>query len=167
MIEIESKCNTTLYDSGLDTVVVYLGQSYSNLNRDLARAATEGERQLNNMAKEILESRLIDTIGKFISRITLDHASGTVIDALSYINDVFTEGVNSFVRQSLLVTAVLIGTHIFMLLVIIIIMIAFYLRRLDSEYKRLKTLIGMIPLEMVVKDEELKSKFQNEDFLNI
>lgn len=64
-----------------------------------------------------------------------------------------------FVKRGLIVTAIFIGTHIFMLIVIIVIMIAFYLRRLDSEYKRLRTIIGMIPLDVLAKDEIIKKRF--------
>lgn len=108
-------------------------------------------------SKEILESSIIEV---------LNDAAVNIIEALLYLNDLFESGCKSFVKKGLIVTAILIGTHILMLIIIIVIMIAFYLRRLDSEYKRLRTLIGMIPIECLTKDETVKEKFR-EDFGNI
>lgn len=89
----------------------------------------------------------------------IDKAARNIVDSLFYLNGLFEAGIMDFVKRGLIVTAIFIGTHIFMLIVIIVIMIAFYLRRLDSEYKRLRTIIGMIPLDVLAKDEIIKKRF--------
>ena len=98
--------------------------------------------------------------------VTLDRAAYNIVDSLLYLNDLFVTGCKDFVKRGLIVTAVLIGTHILLLIIIIVIMIAFYLRRLDTEYKRLKTLIGMIPIDVLTRDKNVKAKFR-EEFGNI
>ena len=91
----------------------------------------------------------------------------TITDSLLYLNDLFNRGVSDFVTQSMIITAILIGTHIFLLLVLIVIMIAFYLRKLDSEYKRLRTLIGMIPLDFILRDREIREKLEDADLMDV
>lgn len=54
------------------------------------------------------------------------------------------------------VTAILVGVHMLLLVIVIFILIAFYLRRIDQEYKRLQTLIRMIPQEVLKKDKDIK-----------
>lgn len=109
------------------------------------------------VSKEILES---DTMQ------VLNDAAVNIVKSLLYLNGLFVSGVTDFVQGGLILTAILIGTHILMLIIIIVIMIAFYLRRLDSEYKRLRTLIGMIPIEILTRDKQVKEKFR-EEFGNI
>lgn len=86
----------------------------------------------------------------------LDQASGYIFAAQLSLIDEFKSGVKDFLGSGLVITSCLIGLHMLMLVIVIFIMIAFYLRRIDSEYKRLQTLIRMIPQEVLKKDKEVK-----------
>lgn len=56
----------------------------------------------------------------------------------------------------MVITACLIGLHMLMLVLVMVLMIAFYLRRIDAEFKRVQTLIRMIPVEVLKKDKDIK-----------
>jgi len=86
----------------------------------------------------------------------LDQASEYIFAAQFSLIDEFKSGVKDFLGSNLVITICLIGLHMLMLVGVIFIMIAFYLRRIDSEYKRLRTLIRMIPQEVLKKDKQVK-----------
>lgn len=134
-IKKETCSNNTLYEAGLDTVIVYVGQRSEFLTRQLEDA---GKTPLER--RNLLEGEETEVI---------DEATAAIISILDFLNLEMKEGIDNFNYLVSLAGYSLIATHFLLLLVTIMFIIVIYLKKLNSEQKKLVNIIKMTPLHVI------------------
>ena len=87
-----------------------------------------------------------------------------VIATLDYSHNLFMVALDSYTSTGTLLTGVLIGIHLVMLIILMSLIIIYYIRRLNSEFNKLKTVVGMIPISALTTNPEVKKVFLETNF---
>jgi hypothetical protein len=132
--------------------MVFIDQNFRKIEYELGLATIDGPTSPAALAfiKTTLESTQMQT---------LDDAVLIVINSLRYMRELFQIASEDYLNRSTLITAILIGLHILFMLVMIVIIITYYLRRLTKEYSKMKSLMAMIPNEIMNKNKLFKDRY--------
>ena len=84
---------------------------------------------------------------------------------MEWLYEQYSEGIESYMNESIILTSTLIAIQLIMLIVVIAALIMANIKKLKLEMNKVKTIIGMVPISALSLNEDIKSKFLQAEFL--